>query len=78
MEEGEEFKVGGGDEATWKEVFQRQYHDITHADKVKELEELIREGEKFVKEEELEALHLEKVKKFAEKYTSASSTKAIS
>ena len=66
--EDDEVRLGGGTEETWKKVFQKQYSDITQDDKIKELEELVKEGELFVKEEEKEALHLEKVKKFAEKY----------
>lgn len=61
------FTVGGGNAEVWKKVIKRQYDNVNHAERLKELEDLVKEAEQFVTEEEKKQLFLKKVASYAAK-----------
>lgn len=61
------FNIGGGDTETWKKVIKRQYDNVNHAERLKELESLTKEAEQFVTENEKKQLFLKKVAAYAAK-----------
>lgn len=61
------FTIGGGSSEVWKKVIKRQYENVNHAERLKELEGLVKEAEQFVTEEEKKQLFLKKVSAYAAK-----------
>lgn len=61
------FTIGGGNAETWAKVLKRQYDNVNHAERLRELEGLVKEAETFVTEEEKKQLFLKKVSAYAAK-----------